>query len=125
MVACASGVYRKEENIEAAIYNKWLREIFENEREFQLYQTQYLASSILVALTRNTDVVLEIHKKLIHLCFPWEDIGVQKNEDTLREEAIQKYKDTQERIKDIKQDIGVNEVFAKWEDPLSNTEIKQ
>ena len=107
-----------ESSIEQAIRNKWMRDVLENERELEFYKTQYLAQCILVSLTQKTDTILDYHKRILNLCFPWSK-EVTDKQDTV-EDAVRKFKAMHEAgtIEGVKNAVSVNEVFDKWTDPL-------
>ena len=117
-LSCVYGVMQTGSSIEQSIKNKWVRDVLENERELDWYKTQYLAAVTLMPILHKSEHVLELHKKLVALCYPWE--VPEKEGSANLEDAIKKFQEMQEKstIQDVKKDVEVNELFVKWKDPL-------
>jgi hypothetical protein len=77
-------------------------------------------------LLHKSDAVLDLHKRLIALCFPWDKPDPELDKDAEREEAVRRYQEMQKSgtIDGMKRDVSVNEVFDKWQDPLLAEEQK-
>jgi len=125
-LSCVYGAFQAETSVEALIRNKWLRDVIENERELDFYKTQYVGSCITMLLLHKSDAVLDLHKRLIALCFPWDKPDPELDKDAEREEAVRRYQEMQKSgtIDGMKRDVSVNEVFDKWQDPLLAEEQK-
>jgi len=125
MLSCVYGAFQAESSLEQIIRNKWTRDVIASERELEFYKTHYLASSVIMLFTGKSETVLDMHKRLAALCFPW-DKPEDKEKSTSQEDAVRRYQEMQKSgtIDGMKRDVSVNEIFTKWHDPLLDEEVK-